>query len=103
MVVEGAIGMYWLGHHIAVEELLAVATTMVTMNISINPDLWTDPKRRIELPNQARPGVLRIRTVGRLACEVAGRRLGPTRRNARPRLSPGRRHYPTTRARRTKK
>lgn len=36
----GRIGTFFDGGHIALEEYMAVATTMLTMNRSLNPDLW---------------------------------------------------------------
>jgi hypothetical protein len=39
-------GMFWDGGgHIALEEVLAVGTTMLTMNRYLNPDLWDNNQR----------------------------------------------------------
>lgn len=49
---KGHIGMYFDGGgHIALEELLAVGTTMLTMNRYINPNLWEDKARWKGLPS----------------------------------------------------
>lgn len=43
----GRIGTYFDGGQlIGPEEITAVATTVLTMNRSVNLDLWTDPKRQ---------------------------------------------------------
>ena len=44
-VREGHMGTYWDGGHIALEELLAVGTTLLTMHRALNPPLWTDDTR----------------------------------------------------------
>eukprot|EP00995_Heteronema_vittatum_P002015 NODE_1287_length_1009_cov_288.404167_g894_i0.p2 GENE.NODE_1287_length_1009_cov_288.404167_g894_i0~~NODE_1287_length_1009_cov_288.404167_g894_i0.p2 ORF type:complete len:155 (-),score=55.90 NODE_1287_length_1009_cov_288.404167_g894_i0:157-621(-) len=44
-VRQGYIGMYWDGGHIALEELLAMQTTLLLQHRGINPELYTDPKR----------------------------------------------------------
>lgn len=41
----GRIGMYFEGGHIALEEYIAVSTTVLTMNRYVNPDLWNNPMR----------------------------------------------------------
>lgn len=46
MAVRGGhIGMYFDGGHIALEELLAVGTTALTMNRRLHPELWSDDNR----------------------------------------------------------
>ncbi|KAJ9465951.1 hypothetical protein DIPPA_20099 [Diplonema papillatum] len=44
-VRRGRIGMYWEGGHIALEEILAMQTTLLVQNIGLNPLLWTMPER----------------------------------------------------------
>ena len=39
-VRNGGMGMYWNGGHIALEELLAVQTTVLLQHIDLNPGLW---------------------------------------------------------------
>jgi hypothetical protein len=39
-VLRGSIGMYWLGHHIAFEELLAVQTTLLLQHKDFDPIPW---------------------------------------------------------------
>lgn len=48
-VREGKIGMYFDGGHIAVEEMLALSTTVLTMHVKINSSLWMNPKNKIEV------------------------------------------------------
>ena len=38
-VRNGRMGMYWTGYHIALEELVAVQTTLLLQNIDVNPDM----------------------------------------------------------------
>ena len=41
-VCDGFVGMYFdSAGHIAMEEVLAVSTTMLTMHRVLNPELWT--------------------------------------------------------------
>lgn len=42
---HGWIGMYWDGGHIALEEVLAMQTTLLLQHVGLNRDLYTDPKR----------------------------------------------------------
>jgi hypothetical protein len=44
---RGWIGMYWDGGHIAVEEILAMQTSMLVHHVGVNPDLYGDPARRL--------------------------------------------------------
>ena len=44
-VRHGHMGTYWDGGHIALEELLAVGTTLLTMHRALNPDLWNNDTR----------------------------------------------------------
>ena len=37
-------GMYFLGGHIALEEVLAVQTLIVLQHIDVNPTVWQDPQ-----------------------------------------------------------
>lgn len=39
-VRKGAMGMYWNGYHIALEELMAVQTTLLLQHVNVNPVLW---------------------------------------------------------------
>lgn len=41
----GRIGMFFDGGHIALEEYIAVATTVLTMNRYLDPDLWNTNRR----------------------------------------------------------
>lgn len=53
-VLQGSMGMYWLGKDIAVEELLAVQTTLLFQHRDLNPDLWNNKDmsrlRSVSLP-----------------------------------------------------
>jgi hypothetical protein len=42
---RGWIGMYWDGGHIALEELMALQTTMLTQHVGLNRELFTTPER----------------------------------------------------------
>ena len=44
-VRQGSMGMYWYHGPAAVEELLAVQTTLLLQHIDMNPELWSDRKR----------------------------------------------------------
>jgi hypothetical protein len=44
---RGWIGMYWDGGHIAVEEVLAMQTSLLVQHVGVNPKLYTDPLRRL--------------------------------------------------------
>ena len=44
-VREGYIGMYWDGGHVALEELLAMQTTLLLHHKGVNPTLYTDAGR----------------------------------------------------------
>ena len=46
-VRQGFIGMFWNRGHVALEEILALRTTLLLQHVSLNPQLWTDPTRRI--------------------------------------------------------
>ena len=51
MAVRGGwIGCYFDGGHIALEELLAVGTTALTMHRSLSPNLWANSDRWIPVP-----------------------------------------------------
>jgi hypothetical protein len=52
-VREGSMGMYWNYGHAAVEELLAVQTTLLLQHIDINADLWAKPDRTIPITNMS--------------------------------------------------
>ena len=39
-VRQGAMGMFWFNGHIALEELLAVQTTLLLHHVDINPSAW---------------------------------------------------------------
>lgn len=39
-VRSGFLGMFWTGRHIALEELLAVQTTLLLQHRDVNPELW---------------------------------------------------------------
>ena len=43
-VRQGHMGMYWPGGHIALEELLAVQTTLLLHGRLLNPTLWAQPR-----------------------------------------------------------
>ena len=45
----GCIGTGWLKGHVALEELFAVFTTLLTQHVDIDPTLFTDDKRRVVL------------------------------------------------------
>jgi hypothetical protein len=42
---HGWIGMYWDGGHIALEEVLAMQTTLLTHHVGLNPSLYSDESR----------------------------------------------------------
>lgn len=44
---HGWIGMYWDGGHIALEEVLAMQTTLLFHHVGLNRELFTDPSRLI--------------------------------------------------------
>lgn len=44
-VLDGAIGMNWDCGHVALEEVLAVTTTLLVHHRQLNPALWDDPSR----------------------------------------------------------
>jgi hypothetical protein len=44
-VRKGCMGMYLHGKHIALEEVIAVQTTLMLQHIDMNKRLWYDPKR----------------------------------------------------------
>ncbi|KAJ9462431.1 hypothetical protein DIPPA_09477 [Diplonema papillatum] len=48
-VRKGFIGMYWDGGHIALEELLALQTTLLLQHRSLNPALWSRPADEISV------------------------------------------------------
>jgi hypothetical protein len=52
-VREGSMGMYWNYGDAAVEELLAVQTTLLLQHIDINADLWAKPDRTIPITNMS--------------------------------------------------
>ena len=47
-VRQGTMGMYWHYGHIALEELLAVQTTLLMQHIDINPALWERPSHAFD-------------------------------------------------------
>jgi len=48
-VRQGYIGMYWDGGHVALEELLAMQTTLLLQHKGVNPALYRDPTRWVPL------------------------------------------------------
>ena len=54
ILVQGYIGMFWDGGHIALEEILAMQTTLLLQHKGISPDLYSDPKRRRPLEPKAK-------------------------------------------------
>lgn len=44
---HGWVGMYWDGGHIALEEVLAMQTTLLLHHVGLNRSLFTDPKRLV--------------------------------------------------------
>lgn len=43
---HGHVGMYWSGGHVALEEVLALRSTLLLQNKGLNPALFaTDPKK----------------------------------------------------------
>eukprot|EP01064_Diplonema_japonicum_P015597 TRINITY_DN2332_c0_g1_i1.p1 TRINITY_DN2332_c0_g1~~TRINITY_DN2332_c0_g1_i1.p1 ORF type:complete len:510 (+),score=80.23 TRINITY_DN2332_c0_g1_i1:23-1531(+) len=42
-VRNGKIGMFWDGGHTALEEILAMQTTLLLQHIGISPEIWSDP------------------------------------------------------------
>jgi hypothetical protein len=49
-VRKGRIGMYWNRGHIALEELMAVQTTLLLHHIDVNPELWDKKLEDIDPP-----------------------------------------------------
>jgi hypothetical protein len=45
-VRQGAIGMYWHHGHIALEEILALQTTLLMQHANVNANLWADVQSR---------------------------------------------------------
>ena len=43
---HGFMGMYWDGGHIALEEILAMQTTLLLQHVGVSPQLYSDPARR---------------------------------------------------------
>eukprot|EP01062_Namystynia_karyoxenos_P056731 TRINITY_DN47651_c0_g1_i1.p1 TRINITY_DN47651_c0_g1~~TRINITY_DN47651_c0_g1_i1.p1 ORF type:complete len:728 (+),score=138.14 TRINITY_DN47651_c0_g1_i1:104-2185(+) len=48
-VRRGYVGMYWDGGHMALEEILALQTTLLLQHRGVNPELWEDRRRRLEV------------------------------------------------------
>ena len=46
-VRQGFMGMFWFNGHIALEELLAVQTTLLLQHVDVNPSAWTTPSKPI--------------------------------------------------------
>ena len=46
---KGYLGMYWDGGHIAVEEILAMQTSLLLQHVGVNPDLFSDPTRHLRV------------------------------------------------------
>lgn len=44
---QGAMGMYWYKGDIALEELLAVQTTLLLQHIDVNPAMWLSPSEPV--------------------------------------------------------
>eukprot|EP01060_Flectonema_neradi_P001489 TRINITY_DN10899_c2_g1_i2.p1 TRINITY_DN10899_c2_g1~~TRINITY_DN10899_c2_g1_i2.p1 ORF type:complete len:563 (+),score=97.68 TRINITY_DN10899_c2_g1_i2:85-1689(+) len=56
-VRRGKIGMFWDGGHAALEEILALQTTLLLQHVGVNPQLWTDPSRHVAVdPKMYRSG-----------------------------------------------
>jgi hypothetical protein len=54
-VLGGSLGLYWLGGHIALEELIAVQTTLLLQHKSFNPEAWSKHSSAIDgLPESVR-------------------------------------------------
>jgi hypothetical protein len=46
---HGWVGMYWDGGHIALEEVLAMQTTLLLHHVGLNKALYTDPKKLVPI------------------------------------------------------
>eukprot|EP01012_Entosiphon_sulcatum_P027669 TRINITY_DN33366_c0_g1_i1.p1 TRINITY_DN33366_c0_g1~~TRINITY_DN33366_c0_g1_i1.p1 ORF type:complete len:419 (-),score=82.28 TRINITY_DN33366_c0_g1_i1:7-1263(-) len=46
---QGRIGMFWDGGHVALEEILAMQTTLLLQHRGVNPALFSEPKRRVPI------------------------------------------------------
>ena len=48
-VSQGKIGMFWYSGDVALEEILALSTTVLFQHVDLNPDLWKNPQRHVAL------------------------------------------------------